>query len=36
MGEFGAEVSSEAMQRVAGEFQAMAADLAFILTDKLG
>jgi hypothetical protein len=36
MGEFGAEVSTETMQRVAGEFQAMAADLAFILTDKLG
>ncbi len=33
---FGGEVSSEAMQKVAGEFQAMAADLAFILTDKLG
>lgn len=36
MGAFGAEVSSETMQRVAGEFQAMASDLVFILTDKLG
>lgn len=36
MGEFGAEVSSQTMQRVAGEFQAMAADLVFVMTDKLG
>jgi hypothetical protein len=36
MGEFGTEVSTDTMQRVAGEFQAMAADLAFILTEKLG
>jgi hypothetical protein len=36
MGEFGAEVSSQTMQRVAGEFQAMADNLSFILTDKLG
>ena len=33
---FGGEVSTEAMQAVAGEFQAMADDLSFILTDKLG
>lgn len=33
---FGGEVSTVTMQKVAGEFQAMAADLAFILTDKLG
>jgi hypothetical protein len=36
MGAFGAEVSTETMQRVAGEFQAMASDLVFITTDKLG
>ena len=36
MGRFGEEVASERMQRVPGEFQAMADDLAFILTDKLG
>lgn len=36
MGLFGGEVSSETMQKIAGEFQAMADDLAFILTDKLG
>ncbi|MEM9054927.1 MAG: REDY-like protein HapK [Pseudomonadota bacterium] len=33
---FGGEVSTETMQAIAGEFQAMAADLVFILTDKLG
>ena len=33
---FGSEVADAGMQRVAGEFQAMAADLVFILTDKLG
>ena len=33
---FGAEVSTEAMQKIAGEFQAMADDLVFLLTDKLG
>ena len=33
---FGAEVGTETMQKVAGEFQAMADDLFFILTDKLG
>lgn len=32
---FGGEVSTEAMKAVAGEFQAMAADLVFIMTDKL-
>lgn len=36
MGQFGADVSTEAMQAIAGEFQAMADDLAFVLTDKLG
>lgn len=35
MGAFGADVGSEMMQKVAGEFQAMA-DVIFILTDKLG
>lgn len=33
---FGGEIGTETMQKVAGEFQAMADDLAFILTDKLG
>jgi hypothetical protein len=33
---FGGDVASEAMQKVADEFQAMAADLVFILTDQLG
>jgi len=33
---FGSEVGGETMQKVAGEFQAMADDLAFILTEKLG
>lgn len=33
---FGGDVSTEAMQAIAGEFQEMAADLSFILTDKLG
>lgn len=36
MGDFGVEVSTETMQRVAAEFQAMAADLAFIMTEQLG
>ncbi|MFN7053940.1 REDY-like protein HapK [Hyphomonas sp.] len=36
MGVFGGEVSTETMQKIAAEFQAMADDLAFILTDKLG
>ena len=36
MGVFGSEVSTETMQAIAGEFQAMAADISFILTDKLG
>ena len=36
MGVFGSEVSTETMQAIAGEFKAMAADLSFILTDKLG
>ena len=33
---FGAEVGSETMQKVAGEFQPMTSDLFFILTEKLG
>ena len=33
---FGKEVSTAAMQKVAGEFQAMTDDLVFILTDRLG
>ncbi|MCG8442469.1 MAG: hypothetical protein MI723_11730 [Caulobacterales bacterium] len=33
---FGQEVASETMQKVAGAFQAMADDLVFIMTDKLG
>ena len=36
MEKFGGEVSTETMQAIAGEFQAMADDLSFILTDKLG
>ena len=36
MDAFGGDVGSEAMQTIAGEFQAMADDLVFILTDKLG
>ena len=36
MGVFGGEVGSDTMQAIAGQFQAMADDLAFILTDKLG
>lgn len=36
MEQFGKDVATETMQKVAGEFQAMAADLAFILTEKLG
>jgi hypothetical protein len=36
MDTFGGEVGSETMQKVAGEFQAMADDLVFILTDKIG
>lgn len=35
MGVFGGEVGTETMQKVAGEFQAMADDLVFILTEKL-
>lgn len=33
---FGGDVGTEAMQVVAAEFQTMADDLVFILTDKLG
>ncbi|MEO0607690.1 MAG: REDY-like protein HapK [Pseudomonadota bacterium] len=36
MERFGGEVSTDAMQIIAGEFQAMADDLIFVLTDKLG
>jgi hypothetical protein len=32
---FGGEVSTERMKAVAAEFQSMAADLVFIMTDKL-
>ena len=33
---FGKEVAEEAMQKVAGEFQAMVDDLVFITSDQLG
>jgi len=33
---FGGEVGSETMQKVAAEFQLMADDLVFILTEQLG
>lgn len=33
---FGGAVGTEAMQKIAAEFQAMTNDLVFILTDKLG
>jgi hypothetical protein len=36
MDAFGGDVSTETMQRVAAQFQDMAADLVFIMTDKLG
>ena len=36
MGRFGEEVASETMQKVAGEFQAMADNPLFIMTDKVG
>lgn len=36
MDQFGKDVATETMQRVAAEFQAMASDLSFILTSKLG
>ncbi|MEQ8403975.1 MAG: hypothetical protein RKE49_02675 [Oceanicaulis sp.] len=36
MDAFGGDVGTDAMQTVAAEFQAMADDLVFILTDKLG
>lgn len=36
MAKFGEDVATAAMQKVAGEFQAMADDLVFILTDRLG
>ncbi len=36
MEQFGGEVSSETMQAVAGQFQEMAQDLFFILTERLG
>ena len=36
MDQFGKDVATATMQKVAGEFQAMADDLVFILTDKLG
>lgn len=36
MDQFGADVATAAMQKVAGEFQEMAADLSFIMTERLG
>jgi len=36
MDQFGADVGTDAMQKIAGEFQAMADNLVFIMTDKLG
>ncbi len=36
MDQFGNDVGTQAMQKVAGEFQAMADDLVFIMTDKVG
>ncbi|MBY0423450.1 MAG: hypothetical protein K2Q06_14175 [Parvularculaceae bacterium] len=36
MDQFGKDVATATMQKVAGEFQAMADDLVFILTEKLG
>lgn len=36
MEQFGGEISSETMQAVAGQFQEMAQDLFFILTEQLG
>jgi hypothetical protein len=36
MAQFGADVASETMQRVAGEFRAYADDPLFILCDKFG
>lgn len=36
MDAFGGDVGSETMQKVAGEFQSMADDLVFILTEQIG
>jgi hypothetical protein len=36
MDQFGKDVATATMQKVAGEFQAMASDLSFILMSKLG
>lgn len=36
MDAFGADVATEAMQKIAGEFQAMTEDLVFIMSDRLG
>lgn len=35
MDQFGKEVATDAMQKVAGEFQGMVEDLVFILSDEL-
>ena len=35
MDQFGAEVASEAMQKIAGKFQAMTDNLVFIMSDRL-
>lgn len=36
MDQFGKDVATETMQKIAGEFQEMVTDLFFILTDRLG
>jgi hypothetical protein len=36
MDAFGGDVGTDTMKRIAGEFQAMAADLSFIVKEKLG
>lgn len=36
MDAFGTDVATEAMQKIAGEFQAMTEDLVFIMSDRLG
>lgn len=36
MDKFGTDVATEAMQKIAGEFQAMTDGLVFIMSDRLG
>ena len=36
MDQFGPDTATQAMTKIASEFQAMAADLSFIMTEKLG